>query len=133
MAKNSVDDWSVTSSQNTDIGGTNIGEHCALSGINNAIRKVMAQAKQKFDDIQSQVDSSSTSPATADKSGTVKIVDEISVDTIENDDGTAITPSAVAEYVTKSSDYGTLDDIIPNEVVNSTIGNAIIGVTQLQS
>lgn len=43
MAKNSVADWSATAADNTDIGGTNIGEGCSPSGINNAIRELMAQ------------------------------------------------------------------------------------------
>lgn len=45
MAKNSVADWSATAADNTDIGGTNIGEGCSPSGINNAIREMMAQVK----------------------------------------------------------------------------------------
>ena len=121
MAKNSVDDWSVTSSLNTDVGGTNIGEHCALSGINNAIRKVMAQTKQKFDsvdannseviadisDIKNQVaknaedialnaasiaqNADALGPATSEKRGTVTIVEEIN----ENNDEQGETSSAV--------------------------------------
>ena len=47
MAKNSVADWDTDPDNNTDIGGTNIGEGCASAGINNAIRKVMAQIKTK--------------------------------------------------------------------------------------
>jgi len=43
MAKNAVTDWSATDSLNTDVGGTNIAEGCAPGGINDAIRKVMAQ------------------------------------------------------------------------------------------
>lgn len=45
MAKNSVADWSTTAANNTDVGGVNIGEGCPPSGINNAIRTVMAQVK----------------------------------------------------------------------------------------
>lgn len=43
MAKDSVADWSTTDTLNTDVGGTNIAEGCAPSGINDAIRKMMAQ------------------------------------------------------------------------------------------
>jgi hypothetical protein len=43
MAKNAVTDWSTNDSLNTDIGSTNTAEGCAPSGINDAIRKVMAQ------------------------------------------------------------------------------------------
>lgn len=45
MAKNKVSEWSTTASNNTDIGGINIAEGCAPSGINNAIRELMAQVK----------------------------------------------------------------------------------------
>jgi hypothetical protein len=45
MAKNKVSEWSPTPSNNTDISGINIAEGCAPSGINNAIRELMAQVK----------------------------------------------------------------------------------------
>lgn len=52
MAKNKVSEWSATAANNTDIGGINIAEGCAPSGINNAIRELMAQVK----DMQSGTD-----------------------------------------------------------------------------
>ena len=125
MAKNSVEDWSTTAANNTDIGGTNIGEHCALSGINNAIRKVMAQTKAKFDDVQTStqttlegiknqvnINAENSAPATTVKNGTVKLVDEINDTTDDYDSSvsTVATPKAVVEYIRASSDYGTLDD-----------------------
>jgi hypothetical protein len=45
MPKNKVSEWSSTPANNTDIGGVNIDEGCAPSGINNAIRELMAQVK----------------------------------------------------------------------------------------
>jgi microcystin-dependent protein len=45
MPKDKVSEWSATPSNNTDIGGINIAEGCAPSGINNAIRELMAQVK----------------------------------------------------------------------------------------
>lgn len=45
MAKNKVSEWSATAANNTDIGGIDIAEGCAPSGINNAIREMMAQVK----------------------------------------------------------------------------------------
>jgi hypothetical protein len=45
MPKNKVSEWSATASNNTDIGNINIAEGCAPSGINNAIRELMAQVK----------------------------------------------------------------------------------------
>jgi hypothetical protein len=45
MAKNKVSEWSAVPANNTDIGGIDIAEGCAPSGINNAIREMMAQVK----------------------------------------------------------------------------------------
>ena len=40
-----VKDWSTTSGDNTSIDGTDISENCAPSGINDALRKIMAATK----------------------------------------------------------------------------------------
>lgn len=45
MAKNKVSEWSAVPANNTDIGGIDIAEGCAPSGINNGIRELMAQVK----------------------------------------------------------------------------------------
>jgi hypothetical protein len=45
MAKTKVSEWSATPANNTDVGGIDINEGCAPSGINNAIRDVMSQIK----------------------------------------------------------------------------------------
>ena len=47
MAKNKISEYSSTAANNTDIGGINIAEGCAPSGINNAIRELMAQLKDQ--------------------------------------------------------------------------------------
>jgi hypothetical protein len=47
MAKNKISEWSATPANNTDVGGIDIAEGCAPSGINNAIREVMAQIKDQ--------------------------------------------------------------------------------------
>ena len=52
MPKNKVSEWSSTAASNTDIAGIDISENCAPSGINNAIREIMAQVK----DMQSGTD-----------------------------------------------------------------------------
>ena len=49
MAKNKVSEYSSTPANNTDIGGIDIAEGCAPSGINNAIRELMAQLKDQQD------------------------------------------------------------------------------------
>lgn len=52
MAKNKISEWSSTPANNTDVGGIDIAEGCAPSGINNGIREMMAQIK----DMQSGLD-----------------------------------------------------------------------------
>jgi len=47
MAKNKISEYSSVASNNTDIAGINIAEGCAPSGINNAIRELMAQIKDQ--------------------------------------------------------------------------------------
>ena len=47
MAKNKISEYSATAANNTDIAGINIAEGCAPSGINNAIRELMAQLKDQ--------------------------------------------------------------------------------------
>ena len=42
MAKNNIRDFSSTAGSNTDIQSVDIDENCAASGINNAIRALMA-------------------------------------------------------------------------------------------
>ena len=42
MAKNSIRDFDNTAGNNTDIQSVDIAENCAPSGINNAIRELMA-------------------------------------------------------------------------------------------
>lgn len=45
MAKTKISEWSTTPASNTDIDGINIAEGCAPSGINDAIRDMMAQIR----------------------------------------------------------------------------------------
>lgn len=45
MPKNSVADWDTTAGNNTDIGGINIDEGCAMANLNNGMREMMAQIK----------------------------------------------------------------------------------------
>ena len=47
MSKNKISEFSSTPANNTDIAGIDIAEGCAPSGINNAIRELMAQLKDQ--------------------------------------------------------------------------------------
>jgi hypothetical protein len=48
MSKDKISDYSATANSNTDIGGIDIDEGCAPSGINNAIRTLMKQIKDLY-------------------------------------------------------------------------------------
>ena len=48
MAKNSISDYDTTAANNTDIQSTDISEGCPASGINNAIREIMADTADAF-------------------------------------------------------------------------------------
>lgn len=48
MPKTKISEWSSTPASNTDIDGINIAEGCAPSGINDAIRELMAQVKDLY-------------------------------------------------------------------------------------
>ena len=70
MAKNKVSEWSSVPSNNVDVGGIDIAEGCAPSGINNAIREMMAQIK----DMQEGTDGDSfTCSGTLVASGTLDV------------------------------------------------------------
>jgi microcystin-dependent protein len=97
MPKNKVSEWSPTPSNNTDIGGINIAEGCAPSGINNAIRELMAQVK----DMQSGTDADNfTVGGNLTVTGTA----------------TGATPS-VSDDSTKFATTAFVRDIIPSGVI----------------
>ena len=48
MAKSAVTDWDVAPANNSDIAGINIAEGCPASGINDAIRTLMAQVAPRL-------------------------------------------------------------------------------------
>lgn len=49
MPKTNFLSWDTTANNNTDVGGVNIAEGCAPSGINNAMREIMAQLRADID------------------------------------------------------------------------------------
>ena len=97
MPKDKVSEWSSTPSNNTDIGGINIAEGCAPSGINNAIRELMAQVK----DMQAGTDADNfTVGGNLTVTGTA----------------TGVTPS-VTDDTTKFATTAFVRDIVPTGVI----------------
>lgn len=87
MAKNKISEWSATPANNTDIGGIDIAEGCAPSGINNAIREIMAQVK----DMQTGADGDSlTISGTLVASGTLDVTGGFRLDGSSGTTGQAL-------------------------------------------
>ena len=97
MPKDKVSEWSSTPSNNTDIGGINIAEGCAPSGINNAIRELMAQVK----DMQAGTDADNFAVG-----GNLTVTGT----------ATGVTPS-VTDDTTKFATTAFVRDIIPTGVI----------------
>jgi len=103
MAKNKVSEWSATPANNTDIGGINIAEGCAPSGINNAIRELMAQVK----DMQAGSDADN-----------FVVGGNISVTGTTTLTGTTAAPTpSVSDDSTKIATTAFVRDIIPSGVI----------------
>ena len=97
MSKDKVSEWSATAANNTDIGGINIAEGCAPSGINNAIRELMAQVK----DMQSGTDADNFAVG-----GNLTVTGT----------ATGVTPS-VTDDTTKFATTAFVRDIVPTGVI----------------
>ena len=109
MAKNKISEFSSTPANNADIAGINIAEGCAPSGINNAIRELMAQLKDQqtgTDGDNFTVGGGFTCTGAAVFSSTVAI----------SGVATAPTPS-VTDDTTKVATTAFVRDIVPTGVI----------------
>ena len=103
MAKNKVSEWSSNPANNTDVGGIDIAEGCAPSGINNAIREMMAQIK----DMESGADGDNLNVG-----GTLNVTGATSLSST----------LAVTGATTLSSTLTVSDDIV-GDLVGNVTGN----------
>ena len=77
MAKTKISEYDSTAANNTDVDGINIAESCPPSGINNAIREVMAHLK----DFQTGTSGDSlTNTSTITSSGTLAVTGGLTLD-----------------------------------------------------
>lgn len=103
-----VKDYDLNPDNNTQINGINIAEGCPPSGINNAIRQLMADVKADSDDQNNRA----STPATSTSLGPVKVGDgltmgedgTLSLDLVDAVDSTSTTQSATANAVKMAYD-----------------------------
>lgn len=88
-----VKDYDLNPDNNTQINGINIAEGCPPSGINNAMRQLMADVKEDSDAQSEALKKFSETPASAEELGPVKVGDGLSM----GEDGTLSADLATAE------------------------------------
>lgn len=129
MAKNKISEWSATASNNTDVGGIDIAEGCAPSGINNAIREMMAQIKDQqagTDADNFTVGGNLIVTGTTTLTGAITLTGEATAATQASSDNS--TKLATTAYVTtKVGTLGTMASQNSNAV--AITGGTLAGVT----
>lgn len=88
-----VKDYDLNPDNNTQINGINIAEGCPPSGINNAVRQLMADVKEDSDAQSEALKKFSETPASAEELGPVKVGDGLTM----GEDGTLSANLATAE------------------------------------
>lgn len=88
-----VKDYDLNPDNNTLINGINIAEGCPPSGINNAMRQLMADVKADSDAQSEALKKFSETPASAEELGPVKVGDGLTM----GEDGTLSADLATAE------------------------------------
>ena len=102
MAKTKVSEWSSTPGNNTDIDSINIAEGCAPSGINDAIRELMAQIKDYQTGTYSDTFNgpvNGTVGATTPSTGAFTTLSSTGNTTLGNDSGDTVTVNGAPTFV----------------------------------
>ena len=130
MPKNKVSEWSATPANNTDVGGIDIAEGCAPSGINNAIREMMAQLK----DQQAGTDADSfTVGGALVVSGATTLTGDATAPTQSSSDNstkvatTAYVTTKVGTLGTMSSQNASAVAITGGTVTGTTVNGNVVG------
>jgi len=104
MAKTKISEYDSTAANNTDVDGINIAESCPPSGINNAIREVMAHLK----DFQTGTSGDSfTNANTITSSGTLAVTGNFTLDGSAGTSGQVIVSAGSGNTPTWGSGFPT--------------------------
>src|SRR5210317_1853229 len=104
MAKTKISEYDSTAANNTDIDSINIAESCPPSGINNAIREVMAHLK----DFQSGTSADNlTNAGTLTSSGTLAVTGNLTLDGSAGTSGQVIVSAGSGATPTWGSGFPT--------------------------
>jgi hypothetical protein len=102
MAKTKISEYDSSAANNTDVDGINIAESCPPSGINNAIREVMAHLK----DFQTGTSGDSfTNAGTLTSSGTLAVTGALTLDGSAGTSGQVIVSSGSGSTPTWGSGF----------------------------
>jgi hypothetical protein len=102
MAKTKISEYDSTAANNTDVDGINIAESCPPSGINNAIREVMAHLK----DFQTGASGDSfTNAGTITSSGTLAVTGALTLDGSSGTSGQVIVSAGSGNTPTWGSGF----------------------------
>ena len=115
-----VKDYDLNPDNNTQINGINIAEGCPPSGINNAIRQMMADVKADSDAQNEALTTFSETPASAENLGPVKVGDgltigedgTLSLDLVDGVDSTSTTQAPTANAVKTAYDKA-VENVLP--------------------
>ena len=104
MAKTKISEYDAVAANNTDVDGINIAESCPPSGINNAIREVMAHLK----DFQTGTSGDSfTNAGTITSSGTLAVTGNFTLDGSAGTSGQVIVSAGSGNTPTWGSGFPT--------------------------
>jgi len=124
MAKNSVRDYSSSSSSNTDVQSVNIGEGCAPAGINNAIREVMADLKDV---------STGTVALESPSADSLSVTGDLNVGTIKDATGTNTAMTIDSGGITTATgglNVGTIKEATGTNTAMTIDSDGVVKITQ---
>jgi hypothetical protein len=111
MPKSAVSDWDAVAANNTDVGGINIAEGCAMANLNNGMREMMAQIKTA--DYQTAIANDSITNAKLANVATATIKGRSTAGTGDPEDLTATQATALLSAVVGDSGSGGTKGLVP--------------------